>query len=927
MDRKFALPVGFAVVALLAVVGMLSLLSFTAAQPIEASNLDASNFTLGEIDTEIFNPIVATTAVSGTYAVTNSPTKALALATYTLTFQAPNNNLVNGTDEIIVTFSDDFTDIDFPTSIATSAVSIRAIGTGDGCAASGTEVDTCGVTGDKGNEGEAVAPEAITIDTVGIKSKPQVRLRIPDMDTDDDSGGNGIKKNANVTVVFRQVAGIYNPKEVGEYDIDVRTTDAGGVDGTSTQDSTDEIWVQGRILADSDDGKRGDELTLVATGVEGKEGITFFRDGNGDGIRQSTETDLCVTTADGDAVATCTFVIGNPPMVPDTYVSDTKSGSLLNEDLDASETAIDVDDGTDFAKTQIIKVDSEKMLISSISSNTLTVTRGVLSTTAATHSDNAIVYEAGSCTISYMWNCNFINFVDSMNRSTTGAGAEAIDQIAINRQTFELDQTITASPNEGHVGDKITISMFDWPVSTDVTKIELGTIEVDLPSTTPNTGDSGEVSWTFTIPGLGKDDETRIPTGKLPLKVTATENEDVNITVLGAKLNIAGGATTILANQDLTISGSGFTEGGSVCILQGDITLANVKLEIDDADDCDLTGKDGVEISDGGTFTLTVRIHDAASSTAVNTALLSEGPIELKVMDSSKSEGTLALNIAERSLVVNPVSARPRDTVTIIGKAFIADNADGVSTSVNLEYTCGSTTRKVTADPDVSGNFRESLRIPSACTIPATNTITAKIHDGDGATGVVETITHDIPDALVSIAPGRGASGSSVTVSGVGFRTYESVGKIEFGGLGTLGGRTVNTDSNGNFTVDDVVIPGLDPGVHAVKVEVGSGSTKTTSSTSFEVLESGVAGTATAMDDVYALSDNLLRIFRFNNDTKVWAFNDKRPEFADANTLGEVNTGGVYWILIDQDATIDVGGSDIGLTCTGDDCWNLVVWP
>ena len=68
------------------------------------------------------------------------------------------------------------------------------------------------------------------------------------------------------------------------------------------------------------------------------------------------------------------------------------------------------------------------------------------------------------------------------------------------------------------------------------------------------------------------------------------------------------------------------------------------------------------------------------------------------------------------------------------------------------------------------------------------------------------------------------------------------MGKIEFGGLGTLGGRTVNTDGNGDFLIEDLLVPGLDPGIHAVKVEVSTGSNRTTSSTSFEILESGLIG-------------------------------------------------------------------------------------
>ncbi len=77
MDRKIALPVGFAVVVLLAVVGMLSLLSLTAAQPTEAGNLPAGELNLGKITT---GPSVSTkvsTAVApdpGAFTASASPT-------------------------------------------------------------------------------------------------------------------------------------------------------------------------------------------------------------------------------------------------------------------------------------------------------------------------------------------------------------------------------------------------------------------------------------------------------------------------------------------------------------------------------------------------------------------------------------------------------------------------------------------------------------------------------------------------------------------------------------------------------------------------------------------------------------------------------------------------------------------------------------
>jgi hypothetical protein len=63
----------------------------------------------------------------------------------------------------------------------------------------------------------------------------------------------------------------------------------------------------------------------------------------------------------------------------------------LNEALDSSETAVDVDDGAAFRAGDIILCDDERMSVSSISANTLTVVRGAVGSTAATHTDDTWV--------------------------------------------------------------------------------------------------------------------------------------------------------------------------------------------------------------------------------------------------------------------------------------------------------------------------------------------------------------------------------------------------------------------------------------------------------------------------------------------------------------------------------------------------------
>ena len=86
---------------------------------------------------------------------------------------------------------------------------------------------------------------------------------------------------------------------------------------------------------------------------------------------------------------------------------DTDSTSDLAAAISStSATSISVDDGTDFEVNQNIKVGSEEMTITNISSNTLTVVRGVNGTTAATHSDNANVFEDDSLTYTPTQNPN-----------------------------------------------------------------------------------------------------------------------------------------------------------------------------------------------------------------------------------------------------------------------------------------------------------------------------------------------------------------------------------------------------------------------------------------------------------------------------------------------------------------------------------------
>ena len=859
--------------------------------------------------------------------------------------------------EIIITLEDDFGFVVEDLVLSQISISANMVTDADGDCPGG------------GLQDESVRPTGAIVDFSGHENDLlQITLTVPDMSTDDGSETNSICDGATVTVIFHQGAGIVNARESNDYRTTITTTE-----DLIPQEKRVNLNVIARLLLSDDDDDRGSKEPLLVLGIEGKESATIWLDYDGDGKRDANERDLCNFIADPDDTGQCTIVLNNPPFFPGEFgpggsceLPNMVNCNFINFVGSEGRTT-----GSPLELTQA-QVNRQTMkLLGNINiapsaanvGDTVTVSLFDFPSNAPidliqvltgliVSPSNLPLLTGPSGEVSFGWTIpgvapNCIPF-------GTGTGVDSTTKLSA-AITSTTDTTLTVVS-----GTPILAGMV---IQIDKERFLVSTVDGQTVTVTRGANTTAAAAHQMGAPvdilssGVciteRRDNNPRagerIPTGKLRVDIksgegTVTDSDDsgtvasFNLTISGANLSVSH--ETVIANQDLTISGNGFSEGSSNCIFEGQITIGNVPVEIADDSDCPqsvmnastLSPKPtwGILLTTGGTFTITVRVHDAGiagTQNILSSSLLNEATHELKVIDSNGAEGNLPVTIAERTLDVTPLAARPRDVVTIIGRNFISDNQDGLSTTVTVKYDCGASSRTVTADPDASGNFRESLRIPSGCAIPSTNTLSAEISADGKKTGVVETVTHEIPAGLITIEPGRGASGTRVTLRGEGFRTFETVEKVEFGGLGTLGSRNVNTDGDGNFTITDLLVPGLDPGTHSVKVEVSTGSNRTTSSISFEVLESGLIGAPTPMEDVYAMSESILRIFRFDNNTKTWEFNDRRDEFADANTLDDLVSGGVYWLLIDQDVELDVEGVLLNLTCTGGDCWNLQVWP
>ena len=77
----------------------------------------------------------------------------------------------------------------------------------------------------------------------------------------------------------------------------------------------------------------------------------------------------------------------------------------------------------------------------------------------------------------------------------------------------------------------------------------------------------------------------------------------------------------------------------------------------------------------------------------------------------------------------------------------------------------------------------------------------------------------------------------------------------------------------------------------------------------------------TALEPLIA-TDNLIRVWLFDNSSKDWTFFDPRPAFTAANTVTAMFSDRIYWMQLKSDQTAVLNGKLRILTAG----WNLFAW-
>ena len=483
---------------------------------------------------------------------------------------------------------------------------------------------------------------------------------------------------------------------------------------------------------------------------------------------------------------------------------------------------------------------------------------------------------------------------------------------------------LSVTPTTAAIGDTVTVELSDFDPNTLVTAFsrrEIGNQTIIPTSSAATTDANGDLTFDFVVPN-------GLPPGKVTVTIdtgTISGVETKDITITGAVMKLT--PKEVVPNQTLTIIGSGFSATSTINAAS-DASLISI-------------GGNTEDLKAAGSATISDKFNENARITTdnggnwssslvipVNTTTTTTGTIQLKIKDNGGREGIVDLVIPDRTIVIDPVLSRVGTQVTITGTGYPADNTKTgaeSSAAVSIRYIVGSTTNTVaTLTPDAAGNISGSFKVPLGASIPSTNSVRAVFTIPGTSTEITASAVHDVPAASITIEPISGPPGTTISVKAEGFKTFSTVSSLQLGDLDVRPAPVPFTDQNGTFSVD-IRVPQLNTGAQTVKATV-SGTTASvsftvtdTAATATSVPASAEQDTATVFASIIDNDDNLVRVFRFDNETQGWAFFDPRPAFASANDLTTAAGGDILWVRVNNAQDFS------GLSLFGG--WNLIVLP
>ncbi|MDV2989674.1 MAG: hypothetical protein P3T54_05970 [Dehalogenimonas sp.] len=354
--------------------------------------------------------------------------------------------------------------------------------------------------------------------------------------------------------------------------------------------------------------------------------------------------------------------------------------------------------------------------------------------------------------------------------------------IATASTTFTVYPSISVTPTTAPVGSQVMVNGTGYALNSLVT-LTLGTTTLQPQITyLPN----GSFSASFTVPPVARN------THNISAK-DAFNNINVNIASLAVTPGIAN-ITPIegKVGDTITVTGGGFTAGGSVQLYFDTVSEANLLKTI--------------------TANASTSTNPGAISTTIVIPAAARGNHNIIARDVSSTTNTPGkVYTVTPKIILTPVSGAVGSAVTVTGSGFSAN------TSVSFEWDGSAISGVAAVTTNATGGFTKTFNIPNATS--GEHTITAR--DATGPAEAVYTVA-----AKITLNPTSGTAGSTVSVQGNGFQTIGTVSITYDNAV-----MTTATLTNGTFTAT-FTIPGGVAGNHTIMATDGLSNTATETFTS-----------------------------------------------------------------------------------------------
>ena len=500
---------------------------------------------------------------------------------------------------------------------------------------------------------------------------------------------------------------------------------------------------------------------------------------------------------------------------------------------------------------------------------------------------------------------------------------------------FDLEPSGELRPETASPGDQVSMFVVDLPlVGAELCEMRLGgrvvyrrdgdpLVDVEV---TPVGGD-GSATLFFDLPGevggLALVGDIRLATYWCDDGVAVGSVE--GILHAGASV-LTVGRQIVLPNQIVTLQGENF--GSNAAVFAPKVTLDGAPLLVMEDS---FTAGGAIEVSNSGSFVFRTALWIAgAADTALNPALI-PGPHTIRVEDESGFSGTVQITVPEPSITITPDKAAPWDFVTIQGNNWPVDNVDGGNVSnvdLIVDDRPGRAPRGYTLAPNTFGRWEQRHKVSQSVDIPSVNEVRASY---DGL--LVRLGRFAVVGPEVTVTPSMAKPGEYLTVTLSGMPIWERVDSVSLGGRPVASPVNPSTDGAGFVEIGSLLVPALDPGEYPVLIRVGAavaiGSVEVEDDTLLGP-EDGAIEVGVSMPlpgALERLGDRLVRVWWFDNATKGWEFYDPRPAFRSVNTLADMVTDQVYWVLVSETVeAVSLNRRSRTLACVSGNCWSYLKW-